>query len=112
MASSDNDQEEILTWKDGAVFDLIAEEDSVEGPGDGLLLRTATTSAEVLAQPMSPEVLKWEDSTYQLCHFLLMILLGLPLDGAGPPHTVCLQNLKSAGWLNGAEGAFQAPLPK
>jgi hypothetical protein len=112
LASSDNDQEEILTWEDGAGFDLITEQDSVEGPGDGLLLRTATTSAEVLAQPMSPEVLKWEDSTYQLCHFLLMILLGLPLDGAGPPHTVCLQNLKSAGWLNGAEGAFQAPLPK
>jgi hypothetical protein len=103
--SANADLVHMHAWKDGPVFDLVDEQDCVESPGEGLLLRTQTTTAEVLAQPLSPEVLIWEDSTFQMCHFLLMKLFGLPNileEGA----TVCLTGLKNAAWLNGAEGTL------
>jgi hypothetical protein len=103
--SAHSDLAAIESWKDGDVFDLVDEQDCTESPGEGLLLRTATTSPEVLAQPLSPEVLIWEESTTQTCHFLLMQLFDLPnvLDVGA---TVCLQGLKGAAWLNGAEGTL------
>ena len=105
FASSKSDFVEVETWNDGPVFGLVDEQDCTESPGEGLLLRTATTSPEVLAQPLSPEVLIWEDATSQLCHFLLMKLFetsNFLVEGA----TVCFEGLKGAAWLNGAEGTL------
>ncbi len=105
FASINSDGDEISTWNDGTVFDLIAEQDNADSPGEGLLLRTQTTSTEVLALPLSVEVLKWEDATVQTCHFLLMKLFGLP-NTLEQGSTVCLAGMKNASWLNGAEGTL------
>jgi hypothetical protein len=65
-------------------------------------MRTATTTPDVLAQPISPEVLRWEDKTTQLCHCLLRKLFGSPkplVQGS----RVIIHGMKTE-WLNGAEG--------
>lgn len=105
FASINADAAEVNAWNDGAVFELIDEQDCVESPGEGLLLRTKTTSAEVLAEPLTFEVLNWEESTTQTCHFLLMKLFGLP-NTLEVGNSVCLSGMKGAAWLNGAEGTL------
>jgi len=107
FASNSTDAEEVDRWNVG--FDLVQEQDNVESPAEGLLLRTATTCAEVLAQPLTPDVLQWEDKTTQLCHFLLHKLFGLP-NVVQPGCRVCLTGLKSE-WLNGAEGTVEERQP-
>jgi hypothetical protein len=93
--------EDLNGWNLGE--DLVIEQqqlyDSLE---EGLLLRTATTTSEVLSQPVNVDVLKWEDSTTQLCHFLLHKLFGLP-NTLQKGNEVFLIGLKNK-WLNGAEG--------
>ncbi len=109
MASSDNDQEEILTWEDGAGFDLIAEQDSVEGSrgwpaaahrnhvGGGACAADEPRGFEMGRLDLSIMPFSSDDPAWAAVGRRRL-----------PSHRVW----KRAGWLNGAEGAFQAPLPK
>lgn len=100
ITSSVTDAAEVKHW--GAMEELMREQDDVPSPGEGVLMRTATTTSDVLAQPISPEVLRWEDKTTQLCHCLLRKLFGSPkplVQGS----RVIIHGMKTE-WLNGAEG--------
>lgn len=104
FASSASDQQAVHLFARDGCEELMLEQDIIESPGEGVLLRTATTSPEVLAQPPCPHVVTWEDQTTQLCHYLLHQLFHLP-DVLAPGITVVLLNMKSA-WLDGAEGTL------
>ena len=104
VASSQSDAAEVAHWS--AVEELLQEQDDVASPGEGVLLRTATTTAEVLAQPLGSDVLtslKWEDKTLQLCHCLLLKLFGRKPLAQGS--RVAIHGMKTE-WLNGAEGTL------
>lgn len=104
FASSSSDEQAYQLFVSKGCDELADEQDTIENPGEGLLLRTATTSPEVLAHPPCPHVVTWEDETAQLCHYLLHQLFDLP-NTIAPGSTVVLVNMKSA-WLDGAEGTL------
>jgi len=90
---------------EGAVK-LRQDEDEAPIPEQGCLLRTKTTTPEVLSRTPVHELVTWEDKTTQLVRWLLHRLFH-PSDA--PPslgQRVCILEM-SAEFLNGAEGYFE-----
>jgi hypothetical protein len=96
------DADAVRSWKQLEGKDLVQEQDLEGSPGEDMLLRTVTTCPEVLAQPLSADVLTWDEQTTQLCHFLLCHLFDLPHEFE-MGSSVMLTGMKNE-WLNGAEG--------
>ena len=96
------DADAVRCWMQLEGKDLVQEQDLEGSPGENMLLRTVTTCPEVLAQPLSADVLTWDEQTTQLCHFLLCRLFDLPQE-LEMGSSVMLTGMKTD-WLNGAEG--------
>jgi hypothetical protein len=81
-------------------------------PGDGLLLRTQSTTAEAFSRAPDNDVLRWDDSTEQLVRFILFKLFhpDAPHSKVLPGHRVCIHGM-SAAFLNGAEGYYERLSP-
>jgi hypothetical protein len=86
---------------------LTTSEDDVPSPGEGLLLRTTSTTADTFSQSPLTSILRWDDETTQLVHFLLHRLFH-PDQSAElrKGQRVCIHGM-SSGFLNGAEGYYE-----
>jgi hypothetical protein len=107
MASSKADTNFIESFaaNDDAVK-LKQNEDEAASPDDGRLLRTKTTTPEVLSRSPPPELLIWDDKTSQLVRWLLHGLFNPSDDLPRVGQRVCILEMSSE-FLNGAEGYFE-----
>ncbi len=90
---------------------LVKSEDETPSPGDDVLLRTKSTTAEAFSRaPLDfADALLWDDQTEQLVRCLLHRLFH-PDDRLCPGHRVCIFGMSSA-FLNGAEGYYERRSP-
>jgi hypothetical protein len=110
MSKSDADLEVCGTSPSLAHL-LVQTEDETPSPGDGLLLRTKSTTAEAFSRAPHNDVLRWDESTEQLVRFILLRLFHPDADAEVlPGHRVCIFGM-SAAFLNGAEGYYERRSP-
>jgi hypothetical protein len=108
LASTNAADIKLLSSFPDAAEQLAYSENITASSSEDALLRTKSTTTEVLSQAPLREILLWDDETHQLINFLLHRVFH-PEDAAEmrPGRRVCVYGMASA-FLNGAEGYYEA----